>query len=154
MEGTRRPRSHEGNKNQKALNSCIESNDDILLNRKKKFDIMYTNADSLSNKQEVLKLFLSDKSIRYKVIIITEVNPKNSLTSVLESEFNMTGFNIYSCNIGKNKCRGIIAYVSSELSCSELSVETNFSECLLLRITGINPCPLVIGAVYRSQGTK
>jgi len=55
--------------------------------------IMYTNADSRLNKCTELKLTAEGLRHRPHVICITEINPKNIVSTIGESELNFQGYN-------------------------------------------------------------
>ena len=86
------------------------------------------------------------------VIVITEINPKKMVVGLQESEFNLCHYNMFTLNIGKTNCRGIIIYVNVNLSASEVEVISTFSEFLFIQIKLVNSSVLtiIIGAFYRS----
>ena len=115
---------------------------------------MYTNVDSLSNKFYDLKLFLNSLSNTPKVIAITEVNPKSVIYKRKESEFSLEGYNLFSVNVGNTTHRGIIVYISKEISATEIYVSAKFSECLLLQLrVDVNEL-FLIGTFYRSPNSS
>ena len=59
------------------------------------------------------------------IIIITEVNSK-VFCNMLESEFNIVDYNIYSTNVGTGMGRGIIVYVHVSLAACQLHISTSF----------------------------
>ena len=61
--------------------------------------IMYTNADCLTNKREDLLVVLNNVNNKPDVIVITEVNSKSCGNKMLESEFNIEGYKIYSRHV-------------------------------------------------------
>lgn len=114
---------------------------------------MYTNADSLANKLQELKLLLNNTSPRPKIIALTEVKHKNKWSMEL-SEFSIPGYDIYSNNLSCNQ-RGIIVYVSKDLPCKLLNVNVDFSEFLLIEIETLHACnKMIIGVIYRSPSSK
>ena len=123
------------------------NNGDQVLN------IIYTNADCLTNKRDDLLLLLNSLDFKPSIIVITEVNSKIN-NNMLESEFSLSGYNIFSVNVGTNDHRGIIVYVDRSLTVCQPEVGTNFKECLLLQIRDSGKCILTIGAIYRSPNSK
>jgi len=63
---------------------------------------------------------------------LTEVKHKSKWNAVL-SKFSIPGYDIYSNNLDSNN-RGIIVYVSQDLSCKLLNVNVDFNEYLLQEI--------------------
>ena len=57
---------------------------------------------------------------------------------------------MFTLNIGKSNCRGIIIYVKVSLIASELEVISTFSEYLFIQIKFACNSTLTIGAFYRS----
>ena len=152
MAGKRTARPAETSKDSKALSkstSCKPLSKSVINDLK----IMYTNADCLSNKKTDLSMLLQTLDYIPDLIIITEVNPKNMVKGLQESEFNMQGYNLFSLNIGKEKCRGIIVYVNMFLLAVEIDVMTTFSECLFIQIKGAYETILTVGAFYRSPSS-
>ena len=78
-----------------------------------KINIIYTNADCLTNKLDEFRLILSNLKFKPTVIIVTEVNAKISSCPMQSSEFNIDGYCLHSLNIGLKEYRGIIIYVDS-----------------------------------------
>ena len=91
--------------------------------------VIYTNVDSLTNKRDDLLLFLNSLDFKPSIIIITEVNSK-ALCKMLESEFNIVGYNIYGTNVGTAIGRGIIVYVHVSLAACQLYISTSFQRGL------------------------
>lgn len=69
------------------------------------FNIIYTNADTFINKREELVGLMQSLAIKPASIIINEVNPKANGEGLQESEFSLSGYNLYSVNIGRIKKR-------------------------------------------------
>ena len=80
--------------------------------------IIYTNADSLTNKLDELKIFLNSQKIKPNIIVVVEVNPKNMTDRFSEKDFIMSGYNMYSVNIGISGKRGIIIFVEKYIKSS------------------------------------
>jgi len=88
-----------------------------------------------------------------KVIALTEAKHKSKWSTTL-SELNISGYDIYSNDLNSNN-RGIIVYVSQDLSCKVLNVDIDFSEFLLIEIEGCSAYnKTTIGVIYRSPSSK
>ena len=117
-------------------------------------NIIYTNADSFVNKREELIVFLQSLTVKPAAIIITEVNPKASCEGLQESEFSLTGYKIYSVNVGTSGKRGIIVYIDALLNSCEINVTSDFSEYIILKIYLEKENTLHLGAFYRSPASN
>ena len=100
------------------------------------FNIVYTNADCLTNKKSELLALLKSLTVFPELIIITKVNPKCMALGLETSEFNINGYNIYSLNVGKCNKMGIIIYINCKLSSTEIALVSVFSEYLFVQIKG------------------
>ena len=144
MEGKRATWDDESHQNSKEIN-CFSLDE---------LEIIYTNADCLTNKMIDLKLFLNTLCTKPHVIAITEVNSKVLSNKMQESEFNLDGYNIFSVNVGNCDKRGIIVFVDKFLKVSEIETSVNFDEYIIIQITGIGRNNLVIGTFYRSPNSS
>ena len=72
---------------------------------------MYTNCDSLLNKRDELDLLIS--SYKPRIVLLTEILPKNCLYPPEKCEFNIEGYECYipSFILG----RGVAIYVHESL---------------------------------------
>ena len=79
------------------------------LDPSKQLNILYTNADSLKNKLGQLELL----AVEYKpeIIVITEILPKRSWSQMIELEFKITNYEIFTNLELCNNVRGIAIYV-------------------------------------------
>src|SRR5437867_13388021 len=95
LEGKRTSQTIEANKISEALNksATLKSTTNNLINN---LDFMYTNADCFNNNKNYLELLLQTLSNKPDVIIITEINPKNMVVGLQESEFSLCGYNMLS----------------------------------------------------------
>jgi len=82
-------------------------------NKEKELRILYTNADSLLNILQELKVLLNSLKHAPQIIAIAEVNNKINSKSSL-SEFHMPGYELYSTDLEKVS-RGILIYVDISL---------------------------------------
>ncbi len=103
--------------------------------RLKKIPVMYTNADSLKNKFTEFKVRVQDKMPM--IIGINEVKPKNSTNTLHEAEFNLDevgNYDVTPVNIDNRVGRGMLLYTSKELKAREVTMESDFSENIFVRI--------------------
>lgn len=119
-----------------------------------KIEVLYTNADCLSNKRTELLLLLNSFENKPNVIVITEVNPKVSVSNLQESECNILGYNMFCKNISKDKARGIIIYVDNRFIALEIEIASLFSEYLFVQIKTATRQVITIGAFYRSPSSS
>ena len=116
----------------------------------RKLTVYYTNADTLSNKINILHQEV-DK-IKPHIICVTEVKPKNCRYSLQTSEINIQGYNLYE-NLSNNG-RGICIYIDQNLSAVESDIETYGSEeCIWIEIRSKGDDTLTVGCVYRSPNS-
>ena len=69
--------------------------------------MMYTNADSLSNKMGDLNCFIKSLLFKPNVIAITEVTSKNSNTNLNITELNLICYNFFH-SIESQGHRGVV----------------------------------------------
>ena len=116
--------------------------------------MLYTNADCLSNKRYDLQILLNTLTYKPRVIVVCEVNSKCNSNRMLESEFNISGYNLFAVNIGVACSRGIIVYVDCDLTASSVDISSSFSEFMFVQIKLSSDCFLTIGAIYRSPSSN
>ena len=116
-----------------------------------KIIIYYTNADTLSNK---MNLVIDEVGrIKPQIIGITEVKPKNYRYELQPTELNIPGYVLYE-NLSANG-RGICIYVDEKLNVSETSINThNSEECIWVEVKGKEDTSLTVGCVYRSPNSN
>ena len=148
MAGKRFTRPTQASQVEEELNSLYCTEDD------KNFHIIYTNADCLTNKKNDLIIFLDTLKCKPSAIVITEVNSKCSYNNCLESEFIIPGYNLFSVNVSVAKKRGIIVYVESSLSSSQIEIVEPFSEYIFIKVSLGGANLLTIGAFYRSPSSS
>jgi len=116
-----------------------------------KLGILYTNADGLVNTRQELKLLINSFQIKPDIIAITEINPKNISGTVVPSEFNLDGYNVYCQGLSDKYHRGLLVYVASYLEASVVNVPDTFSESMFLVVKFAGtPNRLLFGNIYRS----
>lgn len=114
--------------------------------------ILYTNADSLHNKLQELKIMISALDYAPHIIAITEVNSKSNNKSVI-NEFNILGYELYSTNL-EEISRGILIYVDANLHSSINIIDSPFKEYLIVSVKCDNSDNLTICTVYRSPNSN
>ena len=117
--------------------------------KRSKLIVLYTNADTLTNKQEEL-ILVSDEH-KADIIIITEAKPKNSKIQYTAQHFKLPGFTVYS-NVETQAGRGIVIYIKEELSnlTTEVTAKVDVNECVWLEIRLMTQ-RLLLGCIYRSE---
>ena len=114
----------------------------------KGFRCFYTNADSLLNKFEELKL--EAKNNEPKIIAICETKPKNFRFNLSEAELQLEGYNLFHNSFEKNNERGIAVYVHKTIEATTLEVKSPARESIWLDIKLNNNDNLLVGCIYRS----
>ena len=113
--------------------------------------VYYTNADSVSNKMNIL--IEEVERIKPHIIGITEVKPKHCKYALQTSEVNIPGYTLYE-NLTKNG-RGICLYVDQKLNVGEANIDTYDSEeCVWIEVRGKENETLTVGCIYRSPNTS
>ena len=132
----------------KATNKARETQTHVKSNKLKVF---YTNADSLLNKIDELKLRISSED--YDIVCVTEVKPKNSRYEMNPSEIQLDGYNLFH-NISESG-RGIATYIKTESKATIISdTSAKFNEALLLSVNTSGADNLFIGCFYRSPNSS
>lgn len=99
-----------------------------------------------------MKVLLQSDKNKPKIIAITEVKHKNKW-NLLNSELNIEGYNLYNNDLTGNG-RGVAIYVSDELYCNQLHVDSVYNDFVVLQLHyGVNE-KLVIGNFYRSPNNS
>ena len=108
--------------------------------------ILYTNADSLSNKLIELEMIVQENTV--DIILITEVKPKLSATELTLTQCNINGFDIFG-NLDRDTCnsRGALIYVKSSLQAVEVEMFENFAESVWCIVTLQGNEKLLVGCV-------
>ena len=83
--------------------------------------MLYTNADFLMNKRDKLEKLISIN--KYHIVVITEVLPKNRISSTIsETEFHINGHGMLNTELSSDKGRGIITYVKTEIKATAFNL--------------------------------
>ena len=116
--------------------------------------VMYTNADVLTNKLDLLKARCQIESPQ--IVGVNEVKPKNQRYKVLPAEFNMKelGFDMFENNIIEDRGRGQVLYVSKELNAKRVYLDSQFEEATVVKVDLRNKDKLLIVLVYRSPNSE
>ena len=72
--------------------------------------------------------------------MVCEVNSKCISNSLLEAEFNISGYNLFGVNVGVAGSRGIIVYVDCDLTASSVDISSSFSEFMFVQIKLSSDC--------------
>ena len=94
--------------------------------------ILYTNADTLTNKMDELKLLTRDESP--DVIAVNEVLPKKSMFLVQEQELQIDGFNMVS-NLeatSRTSIRGLVLYINNNFTYTVKELDNDFQEYIFI----------------------
>ena len=106
----------------------------------------YTNADSLLNKRS--ELLMHVHNMQPRIIAITEVQPKNSSTAVLESEFHIEN---YQCYLSAPGGRGVLLYIHNTLESMEVVIgHGTYVDAVWCTVTMNGTDKLLVGCVYHS----
>ena len=112
----------------------------------------YTNADSLVNKFPEFQARV--KASNCMIVGITEVKPKHQRFLVNPAELKIDGYEMYHCNIGDVRGRGVILYVHNLLESSPmLALNSDFQESVWVEIRLNKNDSLLVGVIYRSPGS-
>ena len=140
------------NRNQKVNNENLEKKgiEEDVGNFNKEMTVMYTNADALSNKLDLLsnRVRMENPSI----IGINEVKAKNMRYRTLDAEYNLEreGYNMFTNNVENDIGRGQILYVSKKLQSKQLYFNSKFEEVTAVVVDLKNKDKMLIVLVYRS----
>ena len=115
--------------------------------------VFYTNADSILNKLNEIKMQLEEND--FDILIFTETLPKNrSGMSLDKQEFQITGYNLFMYEIERYQGRGVAIYVKETINASfSPNSYHGKTECIevLIRLKGNDW--LLVQCVYRSPST-
>ena len=114
--------------------------------------IWLTNVDSLSNKFVELQSVLGFAEFLPDLILLNEVNPKNSRFPQSISEYQLKGWQTLSSGFQEEGCRGLLLYYKESLSVIEINMKTLFQEKLCIRFLASRDF-LNILLVYRSPNS-
>ena len=116
--------------------------------------ILYTNADTLTNKMDELKLLTRDESP--DVIAVNEVLPKKSMFLVQEQELQIDGFNMVS-NLeatSRTSIRGLVLYINNNFTYTVKELDNDFQEYIFIDVILFTGSVVSIGLIYRSPNSS
>ena len=89
--------------------------------------LLYTNIDTITNKKHELLAKITETEA--KIIVVTEVNPKNCRYHITNSELNIDNFTLYynSSSVG----RGVCIFVHCSLKSVKLPIQIIGNWCCL-----------------------
>jgi len=109
--------------------------------------IKYTNADSLVNKMEALKLLVDSLDVKPNIIAITEVKSKHTKYHPKLTEFNISGDNVIHNDLDSEyTSRGIVVYINNKIDYSIIESKIKFKESLVIKIKTCQESIGIIGA--------
>jgi hypothetical protein len=111
---------------------------------------LYTNADSLPNKLEELKVKLQNSERLYDLVAITEVYPKHYRQ---KPELQLKGYNMLINDSALNT-RGVAIYAKEELPVEEVKIDDDFQNCVWCKIKLHGGDTLLTGCVYKSPSSS
>ncbi|ESN91336.1 hypothetical protein HELRODRAFT_165358 [Helobdella robusta] len=104
--------------------------------------------------QPELNLFLDASDLKYDLIVINEVNPKNVKNSSWNiNEFNLPGYSYLVSNFCKASYRGIMLYYKINLQLFSVQLDSIFDEYLCARIN-VRDQNLNLMIIYRSPNSS
>lgn len=119
---------------------------------------MYTNADQLLNKRDLLMMEIVGNEP--DLILITEVLPKAQVQPIPPARLEIPGYSVNmnfepgARNLGTSGKRGICIYVAKHLSASEVELSaSSFNEHLWVRVKLQGSNSLLAGCIYRSPAS-
>ena len=123
------------------------------VNSYKNLNMMYTNADILTNKLDELNITI--KNADFDLVAITEVLPKYSLYPVQAIELSLKGYNMVTNidDVHECGCRGICIYVKEGISFVRKKY-IDFEEFLSVDILLKSGKKIAVGVVYRSPNSS
>ena len=130
-------------------NSDIPTNQETITGSEN-YKIYYTNIDCMtSSKHKELELIMETENP--DIIVITEVEAKNTRNKIQESELQLTGYSLFH-NL-ETGSRGICVYVKEELNSNESDINPQFSESLWVEIKETVTKKTLVGCIYRSPNS-
>ena len=111
--------------------------------------VLGTNADSLLNKKD--ELLMEAEISGAKILLVTEVLPKNFIDPISEKDIIIPGYVPYS-NIEETDGRGVAIYVADEINpfVTKLTMNIDFEEQVWIKLSLKGNDKILIGCIYRS----
>ena len=116
--------------------------------------IIYTNADTLTNKLDELNILIADE--KPDLVAIIEVLPKFSLFPVQKHELQIDGYSLLSNLLGSKEksSRGILLYIQNKYSYVVQESHIRFQEHLFVDVTTNTGSVISVGLLYRSPNSS
>ena len=123
----------------------------MVVTMAEKISILYTNADQLSNKRDLLQARID--SVDPDIVAVNEVHPKNARFKPLASEFSpekASQYDYFPNNIG-GPGRGQIFFFKPRMNFRRIYPTTAFEESMFLEVSLKRNEKLVVCLIYRSD---
>ncbi|MFZ2538708.1 MAG: reverse transcriptase family protein [Oscillospiraceae bacterium] len=117
-------------------------------------NIWYTNADSLINKRQDLINRLNNATEQPHIIAVTEIKPKNLKDNILQSEFNLVGYNCFCAGLDDPSSRGLLIFAKNNIDVSLVDQPSGFKEHIFMKVKCSNNKNLLICNLYRSPSSS
>ena len=113
--------------------------------------VLYTNIDTITNKMPELLAKIAE--VEAKVVIVTEVSPKNFRYKLTKSELSIKNFQLF-CNI-EDGGRGVCIYVHSSLKANvSTEISRDVIDTKFVEISNGKFKSFLLGVVYRSPNAS
>ena len=112
--------------------------------------IIYTNADTLTNKLDELKMIIEAKEP--DIIAVTEIFLKTKLFELDISSFHIKGYQRYTNQ--EDSSRGVIIYCKDNLNSSSVVFDRDTIESIWTKVKLNKHDNLLIGCIYRSPNSS
>ena len=114
--------------------------------------ILYTNCDSLLNKCDEYDVLIC--CFKLKIILLTEILPKNCLNPPEKCEFNILGYECYIPSFKHGRGVAIFVYESLESVLIEPLTLWNYTESVWCSVRLANNDKLLVVCVYHSPSSS
>ena len=117
---------------------------------------MYTNADGLLNKRDLLTVCTNIE--KPDIVMVSEVIPKAQKLPITAQGLAipgfrnaMTNFNPEDANLGNSGTRGLAVYIKDSLSISPVKLNSTFKEYLAIEVSLTRSDKLLLVLIYRNR---
>ena len=112
--------------------------------------LLYTNADTLTNKMRELQLLVNERNA--DIIMITEVSPKYTKETLCKQQFSLDGYELYTNIEEEEVARGVAVYIANHLAtrANAVMIGTGFKESIWVQLNISDSTKLTLGCIYRS----
>ena len=99
-----------------------------------KLKVIYTNADTLTNKMRELQQIVCDMAA--DIIMATEIKPKYSKGELSSQQFKLDGYETYTNIESDNAGKGVAIYIADHLvtRVNRMNIGTEYKECVWLEL--------------------